>query len=73
MLKLFDVKIPTINEHLKNIFSFRELDANSVIRKFLITAEDGKQDFDDLIFDMLALHYKALPPLALLSTNNTKL
>lgn len=41
--KLFVVKIPTINEHLKNIFSSGESDANSVIRNFLITAEDGKQ------------------------------
>lgn len=40
--KLFDVKIPTINEHLKNIFSTGELQENSVIRKFLITAGDGK-------------------------------
>ena len=38
MAKLFDVTIPTINEHLKNIFNSQELDENSVIRKFLITA-----------------------------------
>ncbi|PIR03495.1 MAG: death-on-curing protein [Candidatus Magasanikbacteria bacterium CG11_big_fil_rev_8_21_14_0_20_43_7] len=41
--ELFDVRIPTINEHLKKIFSSQELDKNSVIRKFLITASDGKQ------------------------------
>lgn len=41
--RLFDVKIPTINEHLKNIFSTNELQADSVIRNFLITADDGKQ------------------------------
>jgi hypothetical protein len=40
--KLFDVHIATINEHLKNIFNSDELDENSVIRKFLITANDGK-------------------------------
>ncbi|MCF6268270.1 MAG: virulence RhuM family protein [Melioribacteraceae bacterium] len=40
--KLFNVKIPTINEHLKRIFATKELDENSVIRKYLITAEDGK-------------------------------
>jgi len=39
--QLFDVKIPTINEHLKRIFTTNELDENSVIRKFLITAQDG--------------------------------
>jgi hypothetical protein len=40
--RLFDVKIPTINEHLKNIFKTGELEINSVIRNFLITAPDGK-------------------------------
>lgn len=41
--KLFDVKISTINEHLKNIFEVDELDVDSVIRNFLITANDNKQ------------------------------
>jgi hypothetical protein len=40
--ELFGVTIPTINEHLKNIFESQELDQNSVIRKFLTTANDGK-------------------------------
>lgn len=40
--ELFDVTVPTINEHLKNIFESQELDQNSVIRKFLTTANDGK-------------------------------
>jgi hypothetical protein len=40
--KLFDVSVATINEHLKNIFKTHELEENSVIRKFLITANDGK-------------------------------
>jgi len=42
MAALFDVSIPTINEHLKNVFESGELDADSVIRKFRITAADGK-------------------------------
>jgi len=42
MATLFDVSIPTINEHLKNIFDTGEADASSVIRKFRITAADGK-------------------------------
>jgi len=42
MGQLFDVSVPTINEHLKNIFDGGELDENSVIRKFRITAADGK-------------------------------
>lgn len=43
MAELFSVSIPTINEHLKNIFESCELEADSVIRKFLITASDGKK------------------------------
>jgi hypothetical protein len=43
MATLFDVKIPTINQHLKNIFASMELDEEAVIRKFLITASDGKR------------------------------
>lgn len=42
MANLFDVSVPTINEHLKNVFSERELDEPSVIRNFRITASDGK-------------------------------
>ncbi|MFC1512431.1 virulence RhuM family protein [bacterium] len=42
MAELFDVTIPTINEHLKNIFSSKEVSEKSAIRKFLITAADGK-------------------------------
>lgn len=40
--ELFDVSVPTVNEHLKNILDSKELDEISVIRKFLITAADGK-------------------------------
>lgn len=42
MAKLFDVSVPTINEHLRNIFETAELKENSVIRNFRITATDGK-------------------------------
>jgi hypothetical protein len=40
--QLFDINIAPINEHLKNIFKTHELEESSVIRKFLITANDGK-------------------------------
>jgi len=46
---LYDVEIPTINYHLKKIFEDSELNENSVIRNFLITAADGK--------DYVAKHY----------------
>ena len=39
---LYDVETHTINYHLKRIFSDNELDEDSVIRKFRITAKDGK-------------------------------
>ena len=42
MAILFDVDVKTINEHLQNIFKSNELVENSVIRKFQITASDGK-------------------------------
>ena len=39
---LFDVSVPTVNEHLKNICEGGELDEKAVIRNFRITAADGK-------------------------------
>src|SRR3989344_8749425 len=39
---LFNVGIPAINKHLKNIFDDGELHENSVISKMEITADDGK-------------------------------
>jgi hypothetical protein len=41
--KLFGVKIPTINEHLKNIFDTEELSEDSTIRKFLIVQKEGNR------------------------------
>ena len=42
MAELFGVDVRTVSEHLKNIFASQELDAEAVIRKFRITASDGK-------------------------------
>ena len=39
---LYNVGTNTINYHLKKIFMDKEVDENSVIRKFRITAADGK-------------------------------
>ncbi len=39
---LFAVTVPTVNEHLKNLFSDGEIQENSVVRKFRTTAADGK-------------------------------
>jgi hypothetical protein len=40
--QLYDVNVRTVSEHLKKIFSDSELQEDSVIRKFRITASDGK-------------------------------
>lgn len=42
MATLYDVGTNTINYHIKKIFEDSELQENPVIRKFRITAADGK-------------------------------
>ena len=42
MATLYDVSVSAINQQLKKIFDDNELDENSVIKKYLITANDGK-------------------------------
>lgn len=42
MAALYDVSVSAINQHLKKIFDDNELDENSVIKKYLITANYGK-------------------------------
>lgn len=42
MALLYDVDVRTINYHIKKIFADSELSEGSVIRKFRITASDGK-------------------------------
>ena len=49
MAVLYDVTVPTVNYHIRNILKDHELEPDSVIRKFLIIAEDGK--------DYLTNHY----------------
>ncbi|UAB82856.1 virulence RhuM family protein [Zunongwangia sp. SCSIO 43204] len=43
MAALFGVEVNTINYHLKEVFKSGELEEDSVIRKFRITASDGKK------------------------------
>jgi len=52
--ELFGVSVPTINEHLKNIFTIKELDQQAVIRKFRTTAADGKQ-YNTLFYSLDAI------------------
>ena len=42
LAELYDVDIRTVNYHINKIFADKELSRNSVIRKFWITATDGK-------------------------------
>jgi len=42
MAELFQKDVRTINEHIQNVFEEGELSPESVIRKFRITAADGK-------------------------------
>lgn len=52
--ELFAVNVRTINEHLKNIFASGELDEKLVIRKFRITASDGK-DYNTNLYNLDAI------------------
>lgn len=42
LAELFATSVPNINMHINNILKDKELDKNSVIQYFLITAADGK-------------------------------
>ncbi len=54
MAELFAVTIPTINEHLKNIFDSNELQPDSVVRKFRTPAADGKS-YDTNFYNLDAI------------------
>lgn len=54
MAELFNVDVRTINEHLQNIFNSNELDKDSVVRKFRITAADGK-NYDTQFYNLDAI------------------
>jgi len=51
---LYDVNVRTINEHLQMIFADNELQEDSVIRKFRITATDGK-NYDTQHYNLSAI------------------
>lgn len=42
MTTLYDASVAAINQHLKKIFEDDEIQPDSVIKKYLITAADGK-------------------------------
>ncbi len=51
---LYTIETHTVNYHLKKIFSDNKLDENSVIRKFRITANDGK-DYQTRHYNLSAI------------------
>lgn len=51
---LYDVNVRTVNEHLKKIFVDSELQEDAVIRKFRITASDGKS-YDTQHYSLAAI------------------
>jgi hypothetical protein len=54
MAMLFDVQVPAINKHLKNIFESGELEAKAVISILEITAADGK-NYDTQFYNLDAI------------------
>ena len=44
MAALFEVSVPTVNEHLKNVYETGEIDHEATIRKFRIVQTEGKRD-----------------------------
>jgi hypothetical protein len=47
--KLFEVSIPTVNEHLANIYDEKELDPTPTIRKFRIVQTEGSRQVSRLV------------------------
>ena len=54
MAQLFDVGVPAISKHLKNIFESGELGEDSVISKMETTASDGK-NYDTTFYNLDAI------------------
>jgi len=49
MAELFDVTVPTVNEHLKGLYESEELDSAATIRKFRIVRQEGTRQVSRLI------------------------
>ena len=54
MAQLFDVGVPAISKHLRNISESGELGEDSVISKMETTASDGK-DYDTTFYNLDAI------------------
>lgn len=49
LAELYQVSVPTINEHLGNVFDEQELDPGATIRKFRIVQAEGKREVARLV------------------------
>ena len=54
MAELYQVNVRTINDHLQKIFNDSEVEKESVVRNFRITATDGK-NYNTLHYNLLAI------------------
>lgn len=64
MAELFETSVPNVNQHVKNIIEEGELDEDSVIKDYLITAADGKsyKTAHYLLEMVLAVGYRVRSP-----------
>lgn len=67
MADLYQVSVPTINEHLSNIYTDRELDEGATIRKFRIVQAEGSRQVERLVDHynldgILAVGYRVRSP-----------
>ena len=60
LAELFDTSKQGIGQHIANVLNERELDANSVVKKFFTTASDGKNENDSRISRKRILKYTNL-------------
>ncbi len=64
MAELYRVSVPTINEHLGNIYDTAELAPEATIRKFRIVQTDGdrsvQSDFDRVVAEAQRLEHDKL-------------
>ena len=66
LVEIYKSSKSNISEHLRNIFDDKELDKDSVVRKFRTTAADGK-NYQVLHYNLdviIALGYRVQSPIA---------
>ena len=75
MAELFQVKVPTINEHLKTLYADGEIQPEATIRKFLIVRQEGarrvSRNIDHYNLDAILADVQfACPPCHTVSAGN---